>query len=131
MEERCVGNVGSIPRMGMRGLCLQDGPLGIRLSDYNSAFPVGVTAGASWSRAIWEDRGYKMGSEQHDKGVDVLLGPALGALGRMPLAGRNWEGFTVDPYMMGKAAANVVEGIQRAGVIACAKHYIVNEQGEE
>ena len=129
MSERCVGNTGGVPRLGLRGLCTQDGPLGIRFSDYTSSFATGITAGASWSRRLWHDRGYKMGSEHRDKGVDILLGPALGPLGRNALGGRNWEGFTVDPYMLGKATANVVEGIQNAGVIACAKHYIVNEQG--
>lgn len=129
MGERCVGNVGSVPRLGLRGLCMQDGPLGIRFSDYTSSFPTGVTAGASWSRHLWNDRGYKMGSEFRDKGVDVLLGPALGPLGRHALGGRNWEGFSVDPYMAGKATADSVEGIQKAGVVSCAKHYIANEQG--
>ncbi|KAJ3476989.1 hypothetical protein NLG97_g8962 [Lecanicillium saksenae] len=56
MGEKCVGNVGSVPRMGLKSLCMQDGPLGLRFSDYNSAFPVGVTAGASWARHIWRDR---------------------------------------------------------------------------
>jgi beta-glucosidase len=130
MSERCVGNVGSVPRFGMRGLCLQDGPLGIRFSDYNSAFPTALTAGATFSRHLLWDRGFKMGSEQRDKGVDVLLGPALGPLGRMPLGGRNWEGFGVDPYVLGQLTGAVVQGIQEAGVIACAKHYIANEQGE-
>ena len=128
MAERCVGNVGGVPRLGLRGLCMQDGPLGIRFSDYTSAFPTSITAGATWSRSLWRERGYKMGSEQRDKGVDVLLGPSLGPLGRHALGGRNWEGYAADPYMMGKATAENVEGIQKAGVIACAKHYIVNEQ---
>lgn len=30
--EACVGNTGSIPRLGFAGLCLQDSPLGIRFS---------------------------------------------------------------------------------------------------
>ncbi|KAI6778868.1 beta-glucosidase A-like protein [Emericellopsis cladophorae] len=128
MGERCVGNVGGVPRLGLRGFCMQDGPLGIRFSDYNSAFPASITAGATFSKHLLRDRGFKLGSEQRDKGTDVLLGPALGALGRMPLAGRNWEGFGVDPYMMGQMTGAVVEGIQNAGVIACAKHYIANEQ---
>ncbi|KAF5582297.1 beta-glucosidase [Fusarium pseudoanthophilum] len=126
--ERCVGNVGSIPRLGMRGLCLQDGPLGIRLSDYNSAFPAGTTAGASWSKSLWYERGLLMGTEFKEKGIDIALGPATGPLGRTAAGGRNWEGFTVDPYMAGHAMAEVVKGIQDAGVIACAKHYIANEQ---
>jgi len=128
MAERCVGNVGSVPRMGLRGLCMQDGPLGIRFSDYTSSFPTGVTAGASWSRDLWLERGYKMGSEQRDKGVDVVLGPAIGALGRHALGGRNWEGFSVDPYLMGVAGADTIQGLQKAGVVATAKHFIANEQ---
>jgi beta-glucosidase len=30
----CVGNTGSIPRIGFRGLCLQDSPLGVRDSRF-------------------------------------------------------------------------------------------------
>ncbi|CAG9952137.1 unnamed protein product, partial [Clonostachys rosea f. rosea IK726] len=102
--------------------------LGIRFADYISAFPIGITAGATWSRPLWQDRGYKMGSEAHDKGIDALLGPAAGPIGRAPTGGRNWEGFSADPYLLGKAFGNTIEGIQRAGVIATAKHYIANEQ---
>ena len=29
-NEKCVGNVGSVPRLGFRGLCMQDSPLGVR-----------------------------------------------------------------------------------------------------
>lgn len=47
MGDNCVGNVGSVPRLGLRALCMQDGPLGLRLSDCNSAFQVGITAGAT------------------------------------------------------------------------------------
>lgn len=128
MGERCVGNVGSIPRLGMRGLCMQDGPLGIRLSDYNSAFPAGVTTASTWSRKIWKERGNQMGVENKAKGIDVTLGPVAGPIGRAPEGGRNWEGFSPDPYLTGVAMAETIEGIQDAGTIACAKHYIGNEQ---
>lgn len=32
-EEGCVGNTGSIPRLGFRSLCTQDSPLGIRFGE--------------------------------------------------------------------------------------------------
>ncbi|PHH64730.1 hypothetical protein CDD81_3992 [Ophiocordyceps australis] len=128
MGDNCVGNVGSIPRLGLRALCMQDGPLGLRFTDYNSAFPTAITAGATWSRHLWEERGRLMGAEAKGKGVDVLLGPASGPLGRAPEGGRNAEGFGSDPYLQGKAIANTLMGIQESGVIACAKHYIANEQ---
>jgi hypothetical protein len=34
--EACVGNTGAIPRLGFRGLCLQDSPLGVRDSKFTA-----------------------------------------------------------------------------------------------
>ena len=98
---------------------MQDSPLGVRDADYNSAFPAGGTVAASWDRAVWYQRGYDMGSEHRDKGVDVQLGPVVGPIGRAPEGGRNWEGFSPDPVLSGIAVAQTIKGIQNAGVIAC------------
>ncbi|WPG98473.1 Hypothetical protein R9X50_00126400 [Acrodontium crateriforme] len=127
-SEKCVGNVGSIPRLGFRALCMQDSPLGVRFADYASAFPAGITIAASWDREVMYQRGYDMGSEHRDKGVDVQLGPVAGPIGRSPEGGRNWEGFSPDPVLTGIGVAETVKGIQKAGVMACTKHYIGNEQ---
>jgi beta-glucosidase len=127
-SEACVGNPGAIPRLGFDALCLQDSPLGIRFADYVSAFPAGGTIAASWDRKEFYRRGNEMGKEHHAKGVDVQLGPAIGPLGRHAKGGRNWEGFSPDPVLSGVAVAETVRGIQDAGVIACTKHYILNEQ---
>lgn len=69
-----------------------------------------------------------MGEEHRDKGVDVQLGPVAGPLGKNPDGGRVWEGFSPDPVLTGVMMAETIKGIQDAGVIACAKHYIGNEQ---
>jgi beta-glucosidase len=126
--EQCVGQVGAIPRLGLRSLCMHDAPLGIRGSDFNSAFPSGQTAAATWDRGLMYRRGYAMGKEAKGKGINVLLGPVAGPLGRMPAAGRNWEGFAPDPVLTGVGMSETVKGTQDAGVIACAKHFIGNEQ---
>jgi len=34
--DRCVGQTGSIPRLGIRALCLQDSPVGVRDTDFVS-----------------------------------------------------------------------------------------------
>jgi len=128
MSDACVGNVGSIPRLGFPGLCMQDSPLGIRFADYVSAFPAGGTIAASWDRGEFYRRGYQMGTEHRKKGIDVQLGPVIGPLGRNPKGGRNWEGFSPDPVLSGIAVAETIKGIQAAGVVACTKHYIMNEQ---
>ncbi|CAO1599979.1 MAG: hypothetical protein LQ349_001251 [Xanthoria aureola] len=127
-SERCVGQTGAVPRLGFRSLCLQDSPLGLRNTDYNSAFPAGVNVAATWDRGLAYARGQAMGQEHRGKGVDVQLGPVAGPLGRAPTGGRNWEGFSPDPALTGVMMAQTIQGIQQAGVIACAKHFIVNEQ---
>ena len=121
-SEKCVGNVGEIPRLGFRSLCMQDSPLGIRFADYASAFGAGVMAAATWDRKLFYERGYDMGTEHKLKGIDVQLGPVVGPIGRAPEGGRNWEGFSPDPVLSGIAVGETVKGIQDAGVIACTKH---------
>ncbi|KAF5333925.1 hypothetical protein D9758_017474 [Tetrapyrgos nigripes] len=40
----------------------------------------------------------------------------------------NWEGFGADPFLAGEAAYETVLGMQQAGITACAKHFMFNEQ---
>ncbi|KAL5113881.1 hypothetical protein ACEQ8H_008231 [Pleosporales sp. CAS-2024a] len=124
----CVGQNGAVPRLKFPSLCLQDGPLGLRFADNITAFPAGITVGATWSKELMYLRGKAHGKEARLKGVNVLLGPAMGPLGRMPAGGRNWEGFGSDPVLQGVAAAQTIKGIQEEGVMATAKHYVGNEQ---
>lgn len=122
-----VGNTGPADDL-FPGLALQDGPLGIRFADNATAFPAGITVGATWNRKLMYQRGKAHGKEARLKGINVLLGPCVGPLGRMPAGGRNWEGFGPDPYLQGVAASETVKGIQSENVIATIKHFIGNEQ---
>lgn len=125
----CVGNTRDLPsRDNMWGLCLQDGPLGIRTTDYNTAFPAGISAAATFNKQLIYDRGKAIGGEFRDKGVDIALGPAIGPIGLKALGGRIWEAMGADPYLQGIAGAETIKGMQDAGVIANAKHFLVNEQ---
>ena len=127
-QDLCVGNTAPANNVGFPALCLQDGPLGLRFTDHSTAFPAGITVGATWNRDLMYKRGRAHGLEARLKGVNILLGPSMGPLGRMPAGGRNWEGFGSDPVLQGVAAAETIKGIQDEGVIATAKHYIANEQ---
>lgn len=62
-----------------------------------------------------------MGAEFKRKGVNVLLGPSIGPMGRVVRGGRNWESFSVDPYLTGALVRETVLGVQEAGVIASTK----------
>ncbi|CAG8187863.1 unnamed protein product [Penicillium olsonii] len=124
----CVGNTGAAARVKFPSLCLQDGPLGLRYVHNITAFPAGVTTGATWNRELMQQRGFALGNEARLKGVNVVLGPSMGPMGLMPAGGRNWEAFGSDPVLQGVAAAETIRGIQRNGVMATAKHFVGNEQ---
>jgi len=123
-----VGNTGPAIHVGFPGLALQDGPLGLRFADNATAFPAGITVGATFNKNLMYLRGKAHGLEARLKGVNVLLGPCVGPLGRMPAGGRNWEGFGADPVLQGIAAAQTIKGIQENGVMATIKHFVGNEQ---
>ncbi|KAE8350531.1 glycosyl hydrolase family 3 N terminal domain-containing protein [Aspergillus coremiiformis] len=102
--------------------------MGVRFTDHVSAFPPGLTTGATWNRHLIRKRGVAMGLEARLKGINVLLGPSMGPLGMMPAGGRNWEAFGSDPVLQAVAAAETIKGIQSNGVMATAKHFVMNEQ---
>jgi beta-glucosidase len=122
-----VGDIAGIARIGFKGLCLEDSPLGVRFADLVSVFPSGLSTAATFSKALAYARGRAMGEEHRLKGVNVQLGPGMN-MHRAPAAGRNWEMNGADPYLSGEAAYYTTKGIQDAGVQACAKHWLGNEQ---
>ncbi|KAI7857793.1 glycoside hydrolase superfamily [Circinella umbellata] len=123
----CTGITTATTNPDFPALCLADGPLGVRGTPFASAFPAGMTIAASFDKEMLRKRGEAMGAEFRGKGAHVQLGPGMN-IARVAKAGRNWEGFGEDPFLSGVAAAETITGIQSQGVIAAAKHYIVNEQ---
>jgi hypothetical protein len=57
------------------------------------AFPAGITAGATWDKDLLHRRGVAIGEEFRGKGVNIHLGPSVGALGRKPRGGRSKLSF--------------------------------------
>ncbi len=86
--EQCVGQTGAVPRLGLRAMCLQDSPVGVRDTDYNSVFTSGQTVAATFDRDLMYQRGLAMGQEHKGKGVTIQLGPVAGPLGRHAEGGR-------------------------------------------
>ncbi|KAH9931542.1 glycoside hydrolase [Fomitopsis serialis] len=128
-DGRCVGNTGAVERLGVPALCLEDGPAGVRPVLGVSQFPAGQAVAATWDRDLIYQRGHAMGQEFFDQGVNIALSPVTGGpLGRSPRGGRNFEGFFDDAYATGEAAYATVKGMQDAGVLTTAKHYVGYEQ---
>ncbi|KAJ3326636.1 hypothetical protein HDU93_002356, partial [Gonapodya sp. JEL0774] len=123
----CVGNINPQPKIKFQGICLQDGPVGMRFADLASTFSTPINLAATFDKKLMFNQGLLKGKEQRGKGVQVTLAPTINIM-RAPEGGRSWEAYGPDPVMASFAAAHEILGIQQNGVIATAKHFILNEQ---
>jgi beta-glucosidase len=126
------GYTGYVPAnstYGIPALCLSDGPSGARVGSAGSVtcFPAPINIACSWDASLAQVYGEAMTAEQKGKGTNIHLAPMMN-ITRVPQAGRNWEGYGEDPYLSAKLVGPQVIGMQSTGILACAKHYICNEQ---
>ena len=132
-------NTKAVPRLGIPGMMMTDGPhglrkqggkadhLGLNQSIPATCYPTAAGLANTWDEELLEKMGEYLGLEAASEGVSVLLGPGVN-IKRSPLCGRNFEYFSEDPYLAGKTAAALIRGVQRNGVSACVKHYAANSQ---
>ncbi|MFO7943442.1 MAG: glycoside hydrolase family 3 C-terminal domain-containing protein [Anaerolineales bacterium] len=123
----------AVDKAGIPALKVSDGPNGVRgegrdTQEVTSAsFPVGTAMGATWNPDLINRVGRALADETKAKGAQVLLGPTVN-MHRAPLAGRNFECFSEDPYLTSRMAVAYIQGLQDGGVGACVKHYACNDQ---
>lgn len=116
-----------IKRLGIPEVICSDGPRGPNRAGAATAFPSGLSFGASWDPVLVEKAGNVIGRETRAKGIGVLLGPGIN-IERDPLNGRFFEYYTEDPYLNSAITVADVKGIQAEGVAACLKHYACNNR---
>ena len=126
----CGFTIGKIPaneRLGIPALHMTDGPAGVRNGQPATSFPAPAAIAASWDTDLAYRVASAIGVETLARGQDVLLSPMVNVV-RVPLAGRNFETFGEDPYLLSRMAVAHIRGVQEQGVMANAKHYILNNQ---
>ena len=118
-----------IARLDVPAVHFSDGPNGVRSNSDRAAtvFPTGSALAATWNPAVVEDVGKAIGREALALGVQVMLGPDVN-IQRWPLAGRNFEDYSEDPYLAGTLGSAWVRGVQSEGVGTSVKHFVANEQ---
>ena len=125
-----------IPRLGVPGLCMSDGPHGLRKqigsgdngvsrSEPATAFPTAACTASGWNPENLRRMGAAIAKECRHYGVHTLLGPGVN-LKRNPLCGRNFEYFSEDPLLSGVMGAAMAEGVQSGGVGVSVKHFALN-----
>ena len=122
----CVGMIDPI-KDKFGGICLQDGPAGVRFSANTQSWQAGINTATTFNKTLMYEVGKAQGKEFREKGINVALGPAMN-IQRSPQGGRIWECYGDDPFLAGVAATQVIKGIASNGVIACAKHFVGNDQ---
>jgi beta-glucosidase len=117
---------------------MTDGPHGVRANQPDTgrvvslatSFPTGVAMASSWNIELIERLGVALGEETRALGCDILLGPCVNIV-RTPLAGRNFESYSEDPYLAGRIGVAYVRGVQSQNVGTSLKHYACNNQEDE
>lgn len=122
-------NTPGIPER-LPALRVTDGPNGARGPSWtgvpSAAFPCGSALGATWDPQLVERVGRAIAEEARVKGAHVLLAPTVN-LHRHPLAGRNFECYSEDPYLTGRLAVGFVTGVQSRDVAVTVKHFVAND----
>lgn len=124
-----------IKEKGVPAIKTSDGPNGARGEVFAggtraACFPAAVCSAATWNPEHAHKIGNALAEETKTKGARVLLAPTM-CNHRHPLGGRNFESFSEDPFLSGKMATNVVNGLQEKGIAATIKHFAANEQETE
>jgi len=118
-------------RLGIPGFMTSDSPAGLRSRpsvDINpTAFPTAAILSCSWDEALVEEIGEAIGLEIKENNMFAWLGPALN-IHRDPLAGRNFEYYSEDPFIAGKMAAAHVRGAQKHRISGSPKHFAANNK---
>lgn len=93
-------------------------------------YPPGISYGATWNPKLVEECSSALARELGSYGVDMVLGPNIN-IHRDPRCGRLAESVSEDPCLVSKIAVAEVNGIQKEGMIACAKHFAANNQEKD
>ena len=132
----------AIPRLGIPAIKMADGPMGIRSwlgssaitsapgakqTFSSTAFPAGIAVAATWDPETAQQVGQAIGQEMRSIGRNMILGPTVN-IQRVPLWGRNFEGYGEDPYLTSRMGVAYIKGVQSEGIIATVKHFAANNE---
>jgi beta-glucosidase len=116
-----------MPAIDLPRFKMSDASVGVRTWGPTTAYAGGVALAATWDTDFAQSLGKALGMDARARNVNFLLGPGVN-IARSPLAGRNFEYLSEDPYLNAAMVVPFIEGVQSQGVIATVKHFALNNQ---
>lgn len=131
-------------RLGIPAIKMADGPMGVRnwrgssavtnaastVQVTSTALPAGIAMAASWDVELVARTARVIAQEVKALGRDMILGPTVN-INRVPLWGRNFEGYGEDPYLAARMGVAYIRSVQAEGVIPSVKHFAANNEEYE
>lgn len=117
---------GGNERLNIPTMRFFDGPRGL-VSGEATCFPVSIARAASFDRELEYRIGDVIGKEVRAAEGNYFGGVCINLL-RHPAGGRAQEGYGEDSYLTGQMGVSLMKGVQSNNVMACIKHYAVNNQ---
>jgi beta-glucosidase len=117
----------AMPSIGLPRFKMSDASVGVRSWGPTTAYAGGAALAATWDVDYARKLGESLGDDARSRSVHFLLGPGVN-IARSPVAGRNFEYLSEDPYLNSVLVVPYIEGVQSRGVIATVKHYAANNE---
>ena len=117
----------AMPVIDLPRFKMSDASVGVRTWGPTTAYAGGAALAATWDTDFARTLGASLGKDARARNVNFLLGPGVN-IARSPIAGRNFEYLSEDPYLNAAMVVPFIEGVQSQGVIATVKHYALNNQ---
>ena len=118
-----AGYLGGVPRLGIPGLRMADGPPGVLTRHPSQSETATMGVAATFSVKTAEENGLVIGREDRALGIDVSLQPFVN-IDRDLQFGRAYNTFGEDPFLTSEMGVAEVKGIQSQQVMAQIKHYV-------
>jgi beta-glucosidase len=126
-----TGCFGGLSRLNIPAIPTADGPAGLRLNTdvgiTTTAWPCATLLACCWNPDIVYSVEAAAASEVKENNLGIWLAPALN-IHRNPLCGRNFEYYSEDPLIAGKAASAAIRGIQSQKIAVSMKHFACNNK---
>ena len=123
--------IGNMSEYGIPSAMTADGPAGLRIEPKcgvcTTAWPCATLLASTWNEELVYQVGEAGAKEVKENNIGVWLTPAIN-IHRSPLCGRNFEYYSEDPYLTGKLASAIVQGIQSQHIAATVKHFALNNK---